>query len=28
MVKKLLQSCWSMWPDHESVVNISEPLSL
>jgi hypothetical protein len=24
MVKKLLQSCWSMWPNHESG-NVSEP---
>jgi hypothetical protein len=28
VAKKQLQSCWSKWPDHESVVNISEPLSL
>jgi hypothetical protein len=25
MVKKLLQSCWTMWPNHKGVVNISEP---
>jgi hypothetical protein len=27
VVKKLLQSCWSMWPNHESVINVSEPFS-
>jgi hypothetical protein len=26
-MKKLLQSCWSMWPNHKSVVDVSEPLS-
>jgi hypothetical protein len=25
MAKKFLQSCWSMWPDHKGVVNVSEP---
>jgi hypothetical protein len=25
--KKLEQSCWTMWPTHESVVDISEPFS-
>jgi hypothetical protein len=24
VVKKLLQSFWPMWPNHETVVNISE----
>jgi hypothetical protein len=27
MVKKLPQYCWSMWPNHESVVDVSEPFS-
>jgi hypothetical protein len=27
-MKKLLQYCWSMGPNHESVVDISEPFSL
>jgi hypothetical protein len=27
LVKKLLLSCWPMWPNHESVVDVSEPLS-
>jgi hypothetical protein len=27
MVKKLLQSCWFMWPSHEIVVDVSEPFS-
>jgi hypothetical protein len=25
MAKKLLLSCWSIWPNHENVIHISEP---